>query len=371
MSARLLIFALVILATPQLAASQTPPEALAARLASLADPVVTEHMTGKGIPGLSLAIVHESQLVYAKGYGVASVEFDLPAAPDTVYAISSVSRMFAGLACVRLAARGLLDLDASIADYLDEVPDDKRAVTVRHLLQHTHGLEDFYGSDAYTEDTGLAIDESTADELAAWSLQRPFRFTPGSDWSYGVAGYVLLGYLLETVSALNYAELVREEVLAPLAIRAEFGGSDVVVRGRSPLLYERLAGELGGHVVEFPEPVWPAGGLNTSVVEMARLFAALDDEWFIGADGKKALWLNADFADGSKSNYGLGWFSYRTSQDRWVVGHEGGGASWVVYYPDHQLAVIALSNLSGARADSLPYEIARAAFDDGLFPAAQ
>lgn len=359
---------LALLLLPVTGLGETPADPMSARLESLADPVITQHMTEKGIPGLSLAIVHASQLVFAKGYGLASVEFDVAATPETIYPISSVSRMFAGLACVRLASRDELDIDASISTWLDDVPDDKQAITVRHLLQHTHGLEDFYGSDAYTEETGLTIDESTADELVAWSLDRPLRFAPGSDWAYGVVGYVALGYILETVSDKSYAELVRDEVLTPLAIRGDFGGSDRVVRGRNPMLYEMVGGELAGHMVEFPELVWPAGGLNMSVIEMARLFAALDDEWFIGAEGKKTLWLNADFADGRKSNYGLGWFSYLTSQDRWVVGHEGGGASWVIFYPDHQLAVIALSNLSGARADSLPYEIARAAFDDGLFP---
>ena len=360
---------LALLLLPVTGLGQTPADPLSARLEALADPVVTQHMTEKGIPGLSVAIVHASQLVFAKGYGLASVEFDLPASPETVYPISSVSRMFAGLASVRLASRGALDLDASISAYLDDVPEDKSGITVRHLLQHTHGLEDFYGSDEYSEETGLAIDESTVDEVVAWSLGRPLRFAPGSDWAYGVVGYVALGYILETVSDKSYVDLVGEEVLTPLAIRGDFGGSERVVRGRNPVLYEMVDGELTGHVVEFPEMAWPAGGLNMSVIEMARLFAALDDDWFIGAEGKEALWANADFAGGRKSNYGLGWFSYLTSQGRWVVGHEGGGASWVVFYPDHQLAVIALSNLSGARADSLPYEIARAAFDDGLFPA--
>jgi len=60
------------------------------------------------------------------------------------------------------------------------------------------------------------------------------------------------------------------------------------------------------------------------------------------------------------------WESIVTSRDRWVVGHESGGASWVIYYPDQGLAVIALSNMSGARADILPYKIARAAFAAGL-----
>ena len=77
---------------------------------------------------------------------------------------------------------------------------------------------------------------------------------------------------------------------------------------------------------------------------------------------RTGMWRNEDLPGGENSHYGLGWMSYVTSQDRWVVGHEGGGASWVVYYPEEDLAVIALSNMSGARADILPYEIARALF---------
>jgi CubicO group peptidase (beta-lactamase class C family) len=99
---------------------------------------------------------------------------------------------------------------------------------------------------------------------------------------------------------------------------------------------------------------------------MAKVFAALSGDAFIDSDAKKSLWRTDDLANGKASFYGLGWSSYVTSQDRWVVGHEGGGASWVIYYPDQDLAVIALSNMSGARADILPYEIARTAFAAGL-----
>ena len=96
------------------------------------------------------------------------------------------------------------------------------------------------------------------------------------------------------------------------------------------------------------------------------LLIALSDNDFISSGSKLELWSNPTLANGRPANYGLGWFSYTTSQNRWVVGHEGGGASWVIYYPDLELAVIALSNMSGARADSLPYEIARDALGEGL-----
>jgi CubicO group peptidase (beta-lactamase class C family) len=338
-----------------------------AELDAITSKVVATHMAEKRIPGISVAIVHEKRLVFSRGFGTASIEFDLPATEETVYPISSVSKMFAGLLALRLSEAGLLDLDSSIAEYLDDVPTDKHGITMRHLLQHTHGLEDFYRSDEYAAETGRTIDESTTEELMGWSLERPLRFSPGEQWEYGLAGYVMLGQILEEAGGSSYAMLVDEHVLEPLGMTATFGGSDKVVAGRLPILYELLDGEIAGHPVNFAERVWPAGGVNLSVNEMARLFVALSGEEFLDPRAKQVLWQNATLGDGNSTNYGLGWFSYVTSQDRWVVGHEGGGASWVIYYPHADLAVIALSNMSGARADSLPYEIARAAFAQGIF----
>jgi CubicO group peptidase (beta-lactamase class C family) len=356
------ILMMLALTAPALAGND-----VAIELETIVSEVVANHMAEKRIPGISVAIVHEDRRVFSKGYGEASIEFSLPAGAETVYPISSVSKIFAGLLAVRLSEAGLLNLDSSIAEYLDGVPTDKQAITVSHLLRHTHGLEDFYRSDDYAAETGRSIDESTTEELLGWSLGQPLRSPPGDHWNYSLAGYMLLGKVLEKAGGSSYATLVDEHVLEPLGMSGTYGGSEKVVTGRLPILYELVDGELTGHVVDFPERVWPAGGLNLSVTEMARLFAALSGDGFLDRQAKQVLWQNAALPDGNDTNYGLGWTSYVTSQDRWVVGHEGGGASWVIYYPDAELAVIALSNMSGARADSLPYEIARAAFDKGIF----
>ncbi len=337
-----------------------------AGLEDIVNNVVATHMSEKQIPGMSVAVVHRQRLVFSKGYGLASIELDVKANADTVYPISSVSRIFASLLAMRLVDASLLDLDKSIAEYLDGVPADKKAISVRHLLQHTHGLEDFYESDAYVNETGQTMDESSTQELVDWSLNRPPQSPPGDNWSYGVVGYVILGQIFENVGGSSYANLVQEHVFSALDISGAFGGSTVVVPGRNPMLYELIDDEVTGHVVDFPERVWPAGGLNISVVEMAKLFIAISGDEYLDQSAKQELWHNATLPGGKETNYGLGWMSYVTSQDRWVVGHEGGGASWVIYYPDLDLAVIALSNMSGAQADILPYEIARSAIDNGL-----
>ncbi len=332
----------------------------------ISDEIVAKHMAEKHIPGMSVAIVQNGDLVFSKGYGKSSVEFNIAATADTVYPISSVSRTFAGLLALRLEDQGLLDLDAPISAYGIDLPADKQSISVRHLLQHTHGLEDFYHSDDYVVDTGKSMDDSTTEELISWSLSQPLQSQPGDAWAYGLAGYVILAQIFERVGERPFTELVDQYVLQPLDITATYGGSDVLVDGRNPVLYEWLDDDLIGHVIGFSPRVYAAGGLNISVTEMARVFAALSGDSFIDSDAKKNLWRNVDLANGKASYYGLGWSSYTTSKDRWVVGHEGGGASWVIYYPDQDLAVIALSNMSGARADVLPYEIARAAFAAGL-----
>lgn len=329
---------------------------------NIVDDVVARHMSDKQIPGMSVAVVHQQRLVFSKGYGLASVEFDVKANANTVYPISSVSRTFAGVLAMRLVDAGLLKLNNSISAYLDGVPADKKAITVRHLLQHTHGLEDFYRSDAYVNETGQSADHSSTQQLVDWSLHRPLQSPPGDDWRYGVVGYVILGQIFEQVGGSSYANLVQEHVFSAVDMNGAFGGSAVVVPGRNPMLYELVDDEVVGHVVDFPERVWPAGGLNLSVVEMAKLFIALSGDEFLDQAAKQELWRNITLPGGKKTNYGLGWSSYVTSQNRWVVGHEGGGASWVIYYPEQDLAVIAISNMSGARADILPCEIARAIF---------
>jgi CubicO group peptidase (beta-lactamase class C family) len=338
------------------------PAILAANLETTVEAVVYRHMAEKQIPGMSVAIVQDGIVVFSAGYGQASLEFDVPATPDTVYPISSVSKIIAGLLAVRLAADGKLDLDASLGQFFDDLPADKRGITVRHLLQHTHGLEDFYRSDQYELDTGNSAKTSTADDIARWSLNRPAEFPPGSNWQYSLTGYVLLARVLEMSGGMDYEALVEQYVLEPTGIAGHFGGSEVLVPGRNPVLYELVNDELVAHIIDFPRLTWSAGGFNTSAVKLARLFQHLSRDEFINGEMKQELWARPTLANGELAHYALGWFSYRTLEDRWVVGHEGGGASWVIYYPELDFAVIALSNMSGARADSLPYEIAREAF---------
>ena len=100
-------------------------------------------------PGTVIGIIRNDSLVYAKGYGMANLEYDIPNSPETIFHMASVSKQFTAYAIVLLARQGRLNLDDDIHKYLPWVPDFKEKITIRHLLNHTSGITGSMAIDGY------------------------------------------------------------------------------------------------------------------------------------------------------------------------------------------------------------------------------
>ncbi len=125
----ILVLALVLLLT-----------ATAAAQSDQVDKYVQAEMQKQHIPELSLVVVRDGKIIKAKGYGLADVELNVPATPETVYRIGSISKQFIATGIMLLAEEGKLSVDDKISKYLDATPDTWRDITIRHLLTHTSGL---------------------------------------------------------------------------------------------------------------------------------------------------------------------------------------------------------------------------------------
>ncbi|TVR97150.1 MAG: class A beta-lactamase-related serine hydrolase, partial [Trueperaceae bacterium] len=232
-----------------------------------------------GIPGATVAVVLDGDVVIARGYGVANVEDGRPVDADTLFRIGSAGKLITFTAVMQLVEQGLLDLDADIATYLDfELPrtlehhpfrGDPGPITLAHLLTHTAGFEDARG--------GYSLDAADVPSLADTMRERmPKRiFRPGEAVAYSNYGAALAGYIVERVSGQPFARYVDEHVFAPLSMdRSTFA------QPLPPDLAPHLArasrvidGELQRDRFVFTG-MTPAGSTSTTAADMARFMLA-------------------------------------------------------------------------------------------------
>ncbi len=176
---------------------------------------IEQQMQKSHIPGLALAIVYEHKLIYAKGFGVTSVEDSgVAVTPETLFRIGSVTKPLTGTAIMRLVEAGKLDLDTPIKAYIDWLrlndSDATEHVTLRMLLSHTSGLPTDGQYFGVRDPQGLEV--SIREQLPTYTPVAPYN----TILSYSNPGLNLAGYVAEKVSGKHYAALMQELVFDPL-----------------------------------------------------------------------------------------------------------------------------------------------------------
>ena len=330
---------------------------------------VVQWMEDHGVPGLSLAVVDRGRVVKMRGYGLASVELEVPASTATVYRLASVTKAFTGAAVMVLVESGRMSLDDPVEKHLDGLPEHWHGISIRRLLTHTSGLPDLIEESPFElrpiAPSLLACVELLADEELA--------FATGTAWRYNQTNYALVQAVVEAVSGQSFVEFVQEALLAPAGMDDTiFGGPGAVVKGRGPWYstLERTDGGLrtGGRLrrihVDYPDFMLSAGGLNATVADMARWDRALREHVVLSARGLTELWKPVTVADGSVFRldgellgYALGWSTADRPGHR-AVWASGGNTVAHHRYLDDDLAVIVLTNCQGASPNALAEGIA-------------
>lgn len=309
------------------------------------------------IPGLAVAVVVAGETRFLHSEGVASVELDVPVDERSVFHLASVTKIFTGVAAMKLVAAGRLTLETRLTDVLDGLPTAWDKVSIRHLLTHTSGLPRWERSPSFGAVPEDERDAVSPEARVRFAAELPLEFEPGERFSYGITAYVAAGLVIERLSGRGFREFVNDEILAPLAMTAtSYGSSYDIVANRNPILYNRETGTLRTWVYSYAGS-FPAAGVNSSVTDLARFLTALDSGRVLDEPHLAEVWTPARLNDGSRHGYGLGW-TVAEYQGLRVVGHEGGGHAWVAHFPDRHLSVVLLSNLNAMRDDEIQYRIA-------------
>ena len=183
------------------------------------DDYVKAEMKRQHIPGVSVAVIKDGKVIKAEGYGMANVELNVPARPETVYKIGSVSKQFIAAGVLLLVQDGKLSLDDKISKFLEGTPDTWREITVQHLLTHTSGIvREAPGFDP------LKIQDDAEVIKTAYNL--PLRFAPGEKWEYCNVGYFSLAEIIRKVSGKPWSDYLSERLFTPLEMNATRATTD-------------------------------------------------------------------------------------------------------------------------------------------------
>lgn len=314
------------------------------------DDFINAEMKRQNIPGLSLAVVKDGQIIKAQGYGVADRRRNTPATPETVYKIASVSKQFIATGIMLLVQDGRLTLEAPIGKYLDGAPATWNGITIRHLLTHTSGI--------VREAPGFNPSKMQRDaEVIRSAYAVPLRFRPGEKWEYSNTGYFVLAEVIRRVAGQAWDEYLRERVFLPSGMNTTHPTNTTAQLPKRALGYSD-----NDRLLEVKEStaLRPSGAFLSTVLDMAQWDAVLYTEKVLSESTRRQMWTPVTLTDGSSHPYGFGWElgSYR---GRKLVHHGGGGpgiATEFARFVDDRLTIIVLINLDDVDVEAIMYGVA-------------
>ena len=183
---------------------------------------LADRMAELGVPGVSVAVLVDGEIAWARGYGLADVESGRPVTPNTLFQAASISKPVAALAALRLVEAGRVDLDGDVNAYLTSwrVPDnaftEQGPVTLRGLLTHRAGLT-VWGFPGYGPDEEAPDGPGVLDGRGNTDPVRVYK-APGESWQYSGGGYTVMQQLVADMAGKPFAAVMREEVLDPIGM---------------------------------------------------------------------------------------------------------------------------------------------------------
>ena len=313
------------------------------------DQFIKAEMQKQKIPGVSLAVIRDGKIIYAKGYGYANVEHQVPVKPETIFQSGSVGKQFTSMAVMLLVEEGKIGLDDKISKYFTDAPAEWSGITVRHLLTHTSGMTD------YPKDFDFRADY-TEDDIYKRIKTVPLAFQPGEKWAYSNLGYVTLGILINKVAGKFYGDFLKERVFNPLGMTTAriISEADIVPNRAAGYVLDK--GELKNQAWVSPTLNTTAdGALYLSALDMAKWEAALNSGKLLQKTGFEQMWMPVKLNGGKTHPYGFGWM-LADANGKQIIEHGGawqGFKSMITRFPEDKLTVIVFANLINASEKKL------------------
>jgi len=296
-------------------------------------------------PGCAVGIYQNNKMLYSQGYGLANVENNVKITPKSVFDIGSTSKQFTAASIIKLQQKGKLSLDDDIRQYLPEMPQYEKVITIRHLLNHTSGLRDFIDIMLLS---GFDIDDVTTDEDALNILirQKSLNFTPGTKYLYSNTGYFLASLIVERTSGKTLKDFSQQYLFTPLEM-----SSSKYINSHTELVKNRAVAYGLDENNQYIRNVsyWEQNGdgaVFTTVEDLLRwdkIFYSDEEEY---SQLTNLLLTRGKLTDGSEISYAHGLFhsTYKGLELVEHAGSWGGYRAQLARVPAHHFSVATLCN---------------------------
>jgi CubicO group peptidase (beta-lactamase class C family) len=297
-----------------------------------------DKLAAQGFAG-SVLVAQGDDVVYARDLGY---DEELKTPPS--YWIASITKQFVAAGILVLQENGDLDIDDPISRYLDNVPEDKRGITVFQLLTHTSGLNQVYAADGIF-DTTEALQALLGQELQS---------SPGEEFSYANDNYNLLAIILEEVSGKSYEEFLQTEIFEPTGM-ADSGSWGAPIP--DSVFVPPIISPPGDGAMLANWGFRGATGMRASVPDLFSFLQSLDSNQILSAPSVSLLMGNHVQTAGG-TEIGFNWFSRHNDNGVYMKfsrGQESFGGNAVIYvYPEQQLTIITATNAGPAETGDGP-----------------
>ncbi len=319
------------------------------------------HAEKAGFSG-SVLVAKDEKILLAEGYGTADKEKEIPFSAETVSTIGSITKQFTGAAILKLQMMGSLNVKDSITKYFKNVPEDKKDITLHHLLTHTAGFPGAIGPD---------FDPISRDEFIKLAMETPLKREPGILYEYSNVGYSLLGIIIELVSEKSYEKFLNQNLFTPAGM--DHTGYLIPDWDKDNLAHGYRGSQDWGTLLDHPwledGPGWHLrgnGGILSTVKDMYQWHKALEGDTVLGEEEKKLYYHpHVREGEGADSFYGYGWAIFTTPRGTTLIAHNGGNPYFsadFLRYVDEDVVIITLANTRSYRAWRVSEDLARIVF---------
>jgi CubicO group peptidase (beta-lactamase class C family) len=299
-------------------------------------------------PGGTAIIAQHGKIIYEHAFGMASLELNVKMQPDMVFCTGSMTKQFTAICILQLMEQGKLKVTDPISNYIADCPESWKPITIENLLSHTSGIAD------------QPVQGNTSENWVKLYQSKPLSFQPGTKYFYANSEYVILGYIIEHVSGMAYANYLKANILTPA------GMTHTYIQDDRTIISNRVPAYLGGkngfrNVLPSGLPGTAAGTLLSTTHDMLLWNQALVAGKLVKKETLDKAWTSFKLNSGKAINYGYGWQTGGSIQGSPIVEHGGVAVGYItdaIYMLKEDIYVAVFVNQRSALPDFITDELA-------------